>query len=191
MICAAPNLFYLNVVHISERRRSCLLRYSDRSHAEHQRRYIIHKSMETIIFYFVPLVLQIGSYTKIAQQLCSIDESLQVSFALVKRDRPVRRARHTTPSPFTCLSFRLASTSPANRTSTSTSTTSTVTVPSPTRSFTCPTDGRRVAARAVRCSPAAGAGRRAFPDLLNVPRWTNDDEARRLSSCGHKSLSMH
>jgi neuromedin U receptor 1 len=85
LICASPNLFYLSVITISPSRRSCLLRYSNRNFEQNQRGYIIHKSIESTIFYFIPLLLQLYSYTRIAMQLSHIDDSLKTSFSSNKK----------------------------------------------------------------------------------------------------------
>jgi hypothetical protein len=85
LICASPNLIYLRVLRTNSSSSRCLLQYSEESFSKHQQRYIIHKSIETILFYFLPLLLQIYSYTKIGQQLFHVDESLQTSFRTVEK----------------------------------------------------------------------------------------------------------
>ena len=82
LLCASPNLLYLRVLRISPTRRSCLLHYSSSSVRDHRRAYIIHKSLESTIFYFLPLLLQIYCYTRIARKLYRIDETLSMSMSL-------------------------------------------------------------------------------------------------------------
>jgi hypothetical protein len=84
LICASPNLIYLHVVSNPPTRRSCCLQYS-LDPSDHQRGYIIHKSIESTIFYFIPLLLQIYCYTRISKQLFHVDHTLQTSFSLNKK----------------------------------------------------------------------------------------------------------
>ncbi|UJR16559.1 hypothetical protein I4U23_003460 [Adineta vaga] len=80
-LCASPNLFYLLVLTDPlSSRRACTLQYSTNNTIDNQRSYIIHKSLESIIFYFLPLLLQIYCYTRIARQLFHVDDALQASF---------------------------------------------------------------------------------------------------------------
>lgn len=60
-------------------RRSCLLVYSEISFEKNQQSYSIHKSVESIIFYFLPLLLQIYCYSRIARRLFHVDETLRTS----------------------------------------------------------------------------------------------------------------
>lgn len=81
LLCASPNIVYLRVyINPVSSNRVCLLQYSQESYLKHQRGYVIHKSLESIIFYFIPLILQIYCYIRIAQQLFYVDETLQTSF---------------------------------------------------------------------------------------------------------------
>lgn len=75
LICASPNLIYLHVRTFSSTRRFCLLEYSE-DFNEHRRIYIIYKSIESTIFYFIPLIIQLYSYIRIALQLFHIDQRL-------------------------------------------------------------------------------------------------------------------
>ena len=75
LICASPNFVYLHVRLISSTRRVCLLEYSEDLN-EHQRIYIIYKSIESTIFYFIPLLIQLYCYIRIASQLFHIDQRL-------------------------------------------------------------------------------------------------------------------
>ncbi|CAF1608705.1 unnamed protein product [Rotaria sp. Silwood1] len=80
LICASPNLIYLRVsINPLSFRRSCGLQYS-KEFFLNQRSYIIHKSFESIIFYFLPLLLQFYCYVRIARQLFNVDETLQTSY---------------------------------------------------------------------------------------------------------------
>ncbi len=84
LLCASPNLIYLRVMtNDLTLRRSCLLIYSEESFLKNQHVYIIHKTMESIIFYFLPLLLQIYCYSRIARRLFNVDETLQTSFRTV------------------------------------------------------------------------------------------------------------
>jgi len=88
LICAAPNLVYLQIVENEfQSRRSCLLIYSKDDIRSNQIRYLIHKSMEYLIFYFLPLILQMYSYIRIAKRLFYVDETLQTSFSTVNRNQ--------------------------------------------------------------------------------------------------------
>jgi len=83
-LCASPNLIYLHVLtDPSISRRSCLLKYSEENSIKNQQGYIIHKSLESIIFYFLPLLLQIYCYIRIARRLFNVDETLQPSFRTI------------------------------------------------------------------------------------------------------------
>lgn len=84
LICASPNLIYLRVDTFPPSRR-CLLQYSNISREENRRYYIIHKSIESTIFYFIPLLIQLYSYIRIANQLSHVDETLHTSFTLIKK----------------------------------------------------------------------------------------------------------
>jgi hypothetical protein len=44
---------------------------------------MIHKLLESVIFYFLPLLLQIYCYTRISHRLFYVDETLQTSFHTV------------------------------------------------------------------------------------------------------------
>ncbi|CAF0846650.1 unnamed protein product [Adineta steineri] len=92
LICASPNIIYLRVLtNLSPAsRRSCLLVYSEESFLNNQRIYIIHKLIESILFYFLPLLLQIYCYTRIARQLFYVDETLQTSFHAVAKSSSQR-----------------------------------------------------------------------------------------------------
>jgi hypothetical protein len=91
LTCASPNLIYLRVLTSpSLSRRSCVLQYSDQSFLRNHHGYIIHKSIESIIFYFLPLLLQIYCYTRIARQLFNIDETLQTSYRTTEKSTPQR-----------------------------------------------------------------------------------------------------
>ncbi|CAF2785878.1 unnamed protein product [Rotaria sp. Silwood2] len=82
-ICASPNLIYLRIlINPQSSSRLCGLQYSKEDFLN-QRGYIIHKSFESIIFYFVPLVLQIYCYIRIARQLFNVDETLQTSYCTI------------------------------------------------------------------------------------------------------------
>jgi thyrotropin-releasing hormone receptor len=86
LVCAAPNLIYLRVVtNKFPSRRSCQLIYSEESPQKNQQGYVIHKTMESIIFYFLPLLLQIYCYSRIARRLFYVDETLQTSFRIIGR----------------------------------------------------------------------------------------------------------
>jgi len=84
LICASPNLFYLRVITFSTSRR-CFLQYSKKSFLENQSGYIIHKSIESTIFYFIPLLIQLYSYVRIATQLFHVDDTLHNSFILINK----------------------------------------------------------------------------------------------------------
>ena len=86
VFCASPNFIYLHVISISSRRRSCLLQYSSRNSSDNQVKYIIHKSMESTIFYFLPLLLQVFCYVRIARRLSNIDQRLYKSFYVSKEN---------------------------------------------------------------------------------------------------------
>jgi hypothetical protein len=90
LICASPNLKYLRVVSPVPLRRSCLLQYSEKDPFENLRGYIIHKSIESTIFYFIPLLLQLYCYTRIALQLSRVDDSLKISFQTNKKQNSQR-----------------------------------------------------------------------------------------------------
>lgn len=83
LICASPNWIYLHVRIFSSTRRVCLLQYSE-DFNEHRRIYIIYKSIESTIFYFIPLIIQLYSYIRIALQLVHIDHRLLTSINLTK-----------------------------------------------------------------------------------------------------------
>ena len=83
--CASPNLFYLRVTSENSSRHSCRLAYSEESFEKNQQNYIIHKSIESIVFYFLPLILQIYAYSRIARRLFNVDETLQTSFHTMGR----------------------------------------------------------------------------------------------------------
>jgi hypothetical protein len=85
LICVSPNLIYLRVIKYSPSRRSCLLQYSKNNFFENQRSYIIHKSIESTIFYFIPLLIQLYSYIKISKKLFHVDHTLENSFNLTKK----------------------------------------------------------------------------------------------------------
>ncbi|CAF0731839.1 unnamed protein product [Didymodactylos carnosus] len=91
--CCAPNLIYLDIIHYpNSTRSSCSLQFTttnitynitttnitSSSHIP----YIIYKSIESCIFYFIPLLLQLYCYTKIARRLFNVDEHLQGNFSL-------------------------------------------------------------------------------------------------------------
>ena len=81
LICAWPNLVYLRVLTDSSLlRRSCVLQYSTNDPWANHLAYLIHKSLESFLFYFLPLLLQFFCYWKIARRLSHVDESLQSSF---------------------------------------------------------------------------------------------------------------
>jgi hypothetical protein len=83
-LCASPNLIYLRVLtHPLSFHRSCHLVYSQESSEKNRHGYIIHKSLESTIFYFLPLLLQIYCYTRIARRLFHVDETLRTSFHTV------------------------------------------------------------------------------------------------------------
>jgi hypothetical protein len=85
-LCASPNLIYLRVsTNPFSSRRSCFLQYSEESFLKNRHGYIIHKSFESIIFYFLPLLLQMYCYIRIARQLFTVDETLQSSFCTAVR----------------------------------------------------------------------------------------------------------
>jgi hypothetical protein len=90
LICASPNLIYLRVITFPSSRRSCLLQYSKRSFEENQRGYIIHKSIESTIFYFIPLFIQLYCYIRIAYQLFHVDQALHTSYLLTNRSNNQR-----------------------------------------------------------------------------------------------------
>ncbi|CAF3312745.1 unnamed protein product, partial [Rotaria sp. Silwood2] len=58
LLCVSPNFIYLRVISISSSRRSCLLQYSKDNILQNQIKFIIYKSIESTIFYFIPLLLQ-------------------------------------------------------------------------------------------------------------------------------------
>lgn len=80
--CASPNLFYLRIISPSPAHRFCSLLYSKTDPLAHQRGYIIHKSLESTIFYFLPLILQLYCYTRIAAQLFKGDQTLHAALPL-------------------------------------------------------------------------------------------------------------
>ncbi|CAF1239769.1 unnamed protein product [Adineta ricciae] len=80
-VCASPNLIYLRVISYSSTHRSCSLLYS-RNFLNNQRYYIIHKALESTIFYFIPLFLQLYCYSRIATKLFHVDQTLQSSLPL-------------------------------------------------------------------------------------------------------------
>ena len=83
-VCASPNLIYLRIlIYPLSFRRACVLQYSEENSFKNRRGYIIHKAFESIIFYFLPLLLQIYCYGRIARQLFNVDETLQSSFRTV------------------------------------------------------------------------------------------------------------
>ncbi|CAF0985817.1 unnamed protein product [Adineta ricciae] len=83
-VCASPNLIYLRILTdpVSSRR-ACVLQYSKMNIMENRRSYIIHKALESVLFYFLPLLLQVFCYARIARQLCHVDDALQASFRTV------------------------------------------------------------------------------------------------------------
>ncbi|CAF1360934.1 unnamed protein product, partial [Didymodactylos carnosus] len=85
LCCCAPNLIYLTVIHHpNSTRSSCALQFTTtNSTSSNCTPYIIYKSLESCFFYFIPLLLQLYCYTKIAKRLFNVDEHLQVSFRLV------------------------------------------------------------------------------------------------------------
>ncbi|UJR29838.1 hypothetical protein I4U23_017381 [Adineta vaga] len=83
-LCALPNLIYLHVISNSPTHRLCSLLYSKKDRNENQQIYIIHKSIESTIFYFLPLLLQLYCYCRIATKLFHVDKTLQSSFSLNK-----------------------------------------------------------------------------------------------------------
>lgn len=84
MLCASPNLIYLRVLtNPISSRRLCQLIYTLESLEKNRQRYVIHKIIESILFYFLPLLLQIYCYSRISQRLFHVDESLQTSFHTV------------------------------------------------------------------------------------------------------------
>ncbi|CAF1079246.1 unnamed protein product [Rotaria sordida] len=85
LLCVSPNIIYLRVITISSSRRSCLLQYSTENILLHQIQYIIHKSIESTIFYFIPLLLQLYCYIRIVNQLSNVDHTLHHSFHLTKK----------------------------------------------------------------------------------------------------------
>ena len=86
IVCTSPNFFYLRVIETDDHRtRHCFLVYSKDS-IEHQRRYIIHKSIESTIFYFIPLLLQIYCYIRISIELCRVDQTLTNSYVFKKNE---------------------------------------------------------------------------------------------------------
>lgn len=94
VLCAAPNLIYLKVS--PGNRRLCLLEYvSDADENKNFQRYLIHKSLESIAFYFLPLFLQVFCYARIARQLFHVDQSLQSSFKQVRTTERVERSNKT------------------------------------------------------------------------------------------------
>lgn len=82
LLFASPNFIYLHVTVTSASDHSCLLQYSKNNREKHQFSYIIHKSIESTIFYFIPLLLQLYCYIRIATQLSKVDNTLQNSFHL-------------------------------------------------------------------------------------------------------------
>ncbi|CAF1414707.1 unnamed protein product [Adineta ricciae] len=80
-ICVSPNFIYLRVISHSSTHRSCSLLYSQNV-PDNQRYYIIHKSLESMIFYFIPLFLQLYCYCRIATKLFYVDQTLQSSLPL-------------------------------------------------------------------------------------------------------------
>ncbi|CAF3885570.1 unnamed protein product [Rotaria magnacalcarata] len=82
LLCTSPNHIYLRVISISSSRCSCLLQYSRTNQSENQMKYIIHKSTESTIFYFIPLLLQLFCYIRIARQLSIVDYTPGLGFVL-------------------------------------------------------------------------------------------------------------
>ncbi|CAF3291526.1 unnamed protein product [Rotaria socialis] len=86
LLCASPNLIYLHVsIYAESSRRSCRLQYNAENISKDKHTYIIHKSFESIVFYFFPLLLQIYCYIRIARQLFNIDETLQTSYCAISK----------------------------------------------------------------------------------------------------------
>lgn len=84
ILSASPNLIFLRVLtNPMSARRHCQLIYALEDMKQSRQRYMIHKMIESIVFYFVPLLLQIYCYTRISQRLFHVDESLQTSFHTV------------------------------------------------------------------------------------------------------------
>lgn len=86
-LCTIPNLIYLHVTSISSLVRCCRLQYSRESLIENQIKFIIHKSIESTIFYFIPLLLQLYCYARIATQLSRVDLTLHTSFRYIKKSQ--------------------------------------------------------------------------------------------------------
>ncbi|CAF3756996.1 unnamed protein product [Rotaria sp. Silwood1] len=91
LICVSPNLIYLHVISISSSRRSCLLQYEKENILKNKINYIIHKSIESTIFYFIPLLLQLYCYIRIAKKLSNVDHTLHHSFNLNKKQNIHRK----------------------------------------------------------------------------------------------------
>lgn len=88
LICTSPNLIYLQIVEDRlHSRRVCTLIYSKDDYQLNRTRYILHKSIESLIFYFLPLLLQMYSYIRIAQRLFNVDKALQPSFSLMNKNQ--------------------------------------------------------------------------------------------------------
>ncbi|CAF4625546.1 unnamed protein product, partial [Rotaria sp. Silwood2] len=85
LLCVSPNFIYLRVISISSSRRSCLLQYSKDNILQNQIKFIIYKSIESTIFYFIPLLLQLYCYIRIATKLSNVDHTLHNSFHLTKK----------------------------------------------------------------------------------------------------------
>lgn len=81
LICSSPNLIFLKLIENSEQRiRLCLLQYSSTNPETNFHFYLLHKTIESILFYFLPLILQLYCYVRIVRQLSHIDHSLQTTF---------------------------------------------------------------------------------------------------------------
>lgn len=107
IVSASPNLIFLRIL-INPRsgRGHCQLIYTLENVRNNQKRLMIHKIIESIVFYFVPLFLQIYCYTRISQRLFHVDESLQTSFhspgKLSIQRAKVKDARFDEPYRKTC-----------------------------------------------------------------------------------------
>ena len=97
LICSLPNFFFLKLIENKEKNlRLCLLEYSSKNFQENFRFYLLHKTIESILFYFFPLILQIYSFIRIAKQLSHIDQTLQTTFHQIQVSFSLLSHRSTT-----------------------------------------------------------------------------------------------
>ena len=80
-IFSLPNLFYLRIIKFDLTKQFCLLEYSKENIKLNKRGYRIHKSIESTIFYFIPLLIQIYAYFTISKKLFYVDKTLGKQFS--------------------------------------------------------------------------------------------------------------